>query len=94
MTTNKREMSDLKGYVVQMERTQEKNQAEIIALRNTIGDQLEAMSTLTSGARDAVVTATHQTDAMNDEIGTKSFSLLWTILFFPLTYLLTPIFGF
>ena len=52
-----------------METTHVRNQEEIIALRTTIADQLHAMNTLTTGAREAVVNATHQTDAMNDEIG-------------------------
>ena len=66
---NKKEMMDLQMKIEKMESTHERNSSEIIALRTTIADQLNAMSTLTSGAREAVVNATFQTDAMNDEIG-------------------------
>jgi len=55
-----------------MESTHEKNQNDIKTLRLTIGEQLEAMNTLTTGARDAVASATYQTDAMNDEIGKRN----------------------
>jgi uncharacterized protein Yka (UPF0111/DUF47 family) len=69
LTCHQREISEMTLNLKKMEETSERNQQEIMALRTTIGDQLDAMSTLTTGARQAVTTATHQTDAMNDEIG-------------------------